>query len=90
MAIHKKSKGNRLSRQHWLNIRQSLASGSKTIQEISDFYGISRNSIYAYGWRHGFIQKQKDIKQATLWEKILAISEIKRFARDERLRYGRN
>lgn len=71
MAIHNKSMGNRLTRKQWQDIESMLKSKSKTIQQISDFYGISRNSIYAYGWRHQFIQKKSN--------KLSFLQRIKQF-----------
>jgi uncharacterized protein (UPF0335 family) len=62
-------RGDRLSRKEWKNIEKLLKNKDKTIQQISDFYGISRMSIYSYGWRHNWIEKKKK----TLFQKIKEI-----------------
>jgi hypothetical protein len=75
MAIHKKSTSGRLSRKNWQDIEFALTHKTKTIQNIADFYGISRTSIYAHAWRHNIIQK----KEKSLWQRFLEFLMIWRF-----------
>lgn len=76
MAVHIKDydkiQQRRLSRKQWQDIESMLKSKSKTIQQISDFYGISRNSIYQMSWRKKWLIKKSD-KKKTLFQRIKSI-----------------
>lgn len=51
-------KNKRLTKKQWIKIQEEIGQGKRII-EISKKYEISRHAIYDYGWRHGFIQRQK-------------------------------
>lgn len=72
----------RLTKQDLREIKQLLQRKNRNINKISKFYGVSRHSIYALGWRRGWIKKeekkeqerQKTIKKgflARIWNKIV-------------------
>ena len=57
--IKKKVEARRLSLKDWKVINKLLINKDKTIQQIADFYGISRHAIYSMAWRKGWIIKKK-------------------------------
>jgi hypothetical protein len=59
----------RLTKQDLREIKQLLQGKSRKINQIAKFYGVSRHSIYALGWRRGWIKRGIEKKQG-LWEKV--------------------
>lgn len=49
-----------LSSEDWETIRKLIILKQQTVSETADLFEIDRHSIYAKGWRDGWLLKKKD------------------------------
>jgi len=60
----------KLKEKDWKEIRRLLKKKDRNITKIAKYYGITRNSIYAYCKRRNWLHNNKEKKKKSFWKKV--------------------